>query len=386
MLPILAKAQDRTDLESKRLQLLQEIEATSNQLDQTRKNKAATLDRYFALQRQIKKRQELIVTLRQELSFADTSIYRTQDIIAALQRDLDNLKTEYSEMLRLAYRHQRNNSMLLFLFAADNFNDFLRRWQYIRQYGKFRNKQADLILETNETLEKKVAQLEAKKLEKQELLAKQEQQKQLLDKELNDKNSLLSTLKTSESKLVAELDEQQKAHQRLNSAIEKIIQKEMALKREIARTPEVLETAPTPSTPIVNNSAFQQNKGSLPWPVKSGEISRYFGKQPHPTIPTIQITNNGIDIRTSKQAKVYAVHSGKVVGTQFIPGYQNMIIIQHGTYYTVYSNLEKIFVKRGDQVDRQHLLGRVSTAKPEVHFEVWREKQRLNPTKWVAKR
>jgi septal ring factor EnvC (AmiA/AmiB activator) len=375
-------SQDRNELESRRLQLLQEIEETSGQLQQTRRNKAATLDRYFALQRQIKKRQELILTLKQELAYADTSINRTQEIIIALQSDLDNLKSEYGTMLRMAYRHQRNNSLLLFVFAADNFNDFLKRWQYMRQYEKFRQRQADLILETNSALGNKLAQLEIKKAEKEDLLSDQERQKQLLDQELKDKNSVLANLKTSESKLVAELDEQQKAHERLNDAIEAIIRAEVAAKLAAARNPETLAEAPSaPATA----SAFPNNKGTLPWPVKNGEITRYFGKQPHPTIPTIQITNNGIDIRTSKQAKVYAVHGGKVVGTQYIPGYQNMIILQHGTYYTVYSNLEKLFVKRGDMVSSQQVLGRVSSKKPEVHFEVWREKQRLDPTTWVAK-
>lgn len=378
-----AFSQSRSELETKRIKLLEEIEQTTTQLSKTRKDKAATLDRYITLKRQIEKRQELILTLKKEIAYADTSIVRSQEIISSLERDLSSLKQEYGAMLRMAYRHQRNHSLLTFLFAADSFNDLLKRWQYLRQYEKYRQRQAGLILETRTALTGKVQQLETQKQEKDSLLVGQESQKQLLAQELTDKNTLLNTLKTSERKLASSLESQQEAHDRLNDAIENIIQTEMALKRVEARKPEVL--ASTPEIAKVVAGDFQKNKGALPWPVKKGTISRNFGTQPHPTIPTITISNNGIDIKTDKQAKVYAVYGGKVVGTQYIPGYQNMIILQHGAYYTVYSNLEKIFVKRGDIIEAQTVIGRVNSDKPEVHFEVWREKQRLNPTAWVAR-
>jgi len=136
-------------------------------------------------------------------------------------------------------------------------------------------------------------------------------------------------------------------------------------------------------------SVFNGSRGQLPWPVASGVITSYFGKQAHPTLKKIQITNNGIDIQTQQNATVKAVFQGEVVGTQFIPGHHYMVILRHGNYYTVYSNLENILVKRGETVNMQQALGQVAidgkSGKSEVHFEVWRDKVRLNPTDWVRR-
>jgi len=134
---------------------------------------------------------------------------------------------------------------------------------------------------------------------------------------------------------------------------------------------------------------FRRQRGRLPWPVPSGFVSRGFGRQRHPTLKNIEITNNGIDIRTDENAAVSAVEGGRVAGVQFIPGHNYTVVIQHGDYYTVYSNLTESNVQKGDNVRAGHVLGRVSanniTGTTELHFEVWREKERLNPAVWIKK-
>ena len=379
--------QNRKDLENQRKQLLQEIKETNELLETTKRNKETALERYFALQSQIRKRQQLIDNLKEEISFTDASIARTNEVITSLNDDIERLQEEYAAMLRVAYRMKVSNSYLLFLFSADNVNDLFKRWQYLRQYDKYRKKQTRLIAETKITLEEKAKQLATRKEEKQALLTSQESQKQLLNKELKDKDQLLNTLKSDESRLASDLKEQQEAHQKLNNVIESFIRDEMADRRKSARSSDALEaTKALPEIDLTNlSNDFQENKGRLPWPVRSGVITRHFGTQPHPTIKSVEIENNGIDIRSDINARVYSIFHGKVVGTQFVPGYQNMVIIQHGHYYSVYSNLEEVNVKRGDQVRSRQFIGRLNSENPEVHFEVWREKQRLNPVNWVAK-
>lgn len=382
-------AQNRSELEIRRKQLIEEIDQTNQLLTETKQNKATALDRFFALQTQIKRRQELITTLRKEISYADSSIVRANQVIEALHIDVTALKQEYAQMLRSSFRHKMNQSYILFLFSSRNFNDVFKRWRYIRQYDQFRKRQAFLITETQKTLENKLETLEEKKQEKQQLLTSEQNQKQLLTKELDSKNEILETLKADEKRLTAELSEQQRAHQKLNAAIETVIFDEMARKKKAARTPEALDNSrPTTENPI-NETAlsenFQNSKGRLPWPVNSGVITRHFGAQTHPTQKRIKIVNNGIDIRTQEQAHIQVVFSGTVAGTQFIPGYQHTIIVQHGDYYTVYSNLEEIYVKRGDQLRARQKIGRLGSQNSEVHFEIWKEKERLNPVKWVSK-
>lgn len=386
LLVIPSFGQNRRELVEKRKRLMQEIQQTEDLLQETQESKAAALDRYFALQNQIRRRQQLINTLQEEISYANESIDRSREVMESLRQDVSRLKGEYTTMLRVAYRHRLSKSFLAFLFSAENINDAFRRWQYIRQYDRFRRRQAELILETQSMLTAKTEQLESRRNEKQQLLSSEQHQKEQLNRELANKDKVLKNLKSDESKLVAELETQRKAHEQLNSAIEGIIREEMARKRKASRSPDALTASNTDNAVAAAGVNFQGTKGALPWPVAEGEISRDFGTQPHPTIKSIQITNNGIDIRTAPTSTVHAVYAGKVAGTQFIPGYQYMVIMQHGQYYTVYSNLEEIYVKRGDVLTAEQTLGRVNRQRPEVHFEVWHEKERLNPVHWVAKR
>lgn len=393
--------QSRKELEDKRKKLLKDIEQTSSLLKQTKQDKAATLSRYVTLQKQINKRQQLVETLQKEMSYLLENVERTATVVIALNDDADRLKAEYTAIARHAYRQRLMHSKWLFLLSAKSFNDAFRRWQYLRQYDRYRQKQARLILDTQQMLLGKIKTLEDRKREKENLLGAEKRQSQLLGLEMQAKNRLLEDLKGDEARLARDLEGKQAAATKLNNAIEKVIREEMERIRREERLAAAAasgasassgKTAATPTaTPEVASISkdFQNNKGRLPWPVKNGVITGHFGRQPHPTIPNIEIVNNGIDIRTDDGAQVRAIFEGTVVGTQFIPGFDYMVILQHGSYYTVYSNLEEVNVKKGDKVDIRQTIGKVSTDRKdntsEVHFEIWKEKTRLNPQDWVGK-
>ncbi|MCC6725487.1 MAG: peptidoglycan DD-metalloendopeptidase family protein [Saprospiraceae bacterium] len=393
--------QSRKELEEKRKKLLRDIEQTSGLLKQTKEDKAATLSRYVTLQRQIHKREQLVETVKEEMSVLLDNIERTATVVVALSDDTERLKGEYAKIARHAYRQKLMRSDLLFLLSAKSFNDAFRRWQYLRQYERYRQRQAKLIMETQQTLVDKIKSLEERKAEKEKLLTTEQRQSRMLGMEMQAKNQLLEELKGDEARLAHDLESKQAAANKLNKAIEKVIRDEMDRIRREERAAASANasnsssasgkaTKPT-ATPEVESisSEFQGNRGRLPWPVKNGVITGRFGRQPHPTIPNIEIVNNGIDIQTDKGSQVRSVFEGTVVGTQFIPGFDYMVILQHGSYYTVYSNLEEVSVKKGDKVAIKQALGRVNTdAKTntsEVHFEIWKEKTRLNPQEWVGK-
>ena len=390
--------QSRKELEEKRKKLLRDIEQTSSLLQQTKQDKAATLSRYVTLQKQISKRQQLVETLQEEMSFLLNNIERTATVVVALNDDIERLKSEYVKIARHAYRQKLTHSNWLFLFSAKSFNDAFRRWQYLRQYDRYRQRQARLILDTQQTLLDKIKALEDRKLEKERLLSTEQRQSRMLGMEMQAKNQLLEELKGDEARLARDLEGKQAAANKLNKAIEKVIREEMERIRREERSAAAAASAATPgkavkptATPEVASisSEFQGNRGKLPWPVKNGVITGHFGRQPHPSIPNIEIVNNGIDIQTDEGAPVRAVFEGTVVGTQFIPGFDYMVILQHGSYYTVYSNLEEVSVKKGDKVTIRQAIGKVSTDRKtntsEVHFEIWKEKTRLNPQEWVGK-
>lgn len=401
-----ADAQSRKDLESKRKKLIADIKVTSSLLNKKAKSRAAALDRYVALKNQIKNRETLLQTLQEEVVLVDENIQRNTGVVAALGEDILRLEEEYGLMARKAQRLQMSNSRLLFIFSADGFNDALKRWQYIRQYDNYRKKQAHLIIGTKSMLSQKITLMGIQKEDKELLMASEQEQKVILEQEMIDKGVILKTLRKDESRLRSNLAGKRKAHQKLNTAIENTIRKEIIVQRRKNRKPEALATAkpksssakqsriPAPTTSRRRSTAvltgdFRNHRGRLSWPVSSGVITSYFGKQAHPTLKKIQITNNGIDIQTQQSASVRAVFQGEVVTTQFIPGHHYMVILRHGDYFTVYSNLESVSIKSGQMVDSKQVIGQVAmdrkSGKSEVHFEVWRDKVRLNPTDWVRR-
>lgn len=385
--PIFAQ---RSDLETRRKQLLADIKSTTKELSTTRKNKEKILERFLALQQQIKQREELIATLEEEIKLSETNIVRNKDVVSSLHEDLKILQEEYAAIARLAYRQKINKSDLYFLFSANNFNEIYQRWRYLQQYDDYRQRQASLIAETQQMLEEKIVELEKEQAEKGNILTVQQAQRAKIDEELSVKDKLLKSLKSNEAKLVKGLEKQQADHQKLNRAIENIIREEIAKRKKEARTTSVLNrrknSKRNKATTKPTASNFGGNKGRLNWPVSNATIVRPYGKQAHPSSKMLTINSKGIDIRTTASATVKTVYNGKVIGKQFIPSSKNIIIIQHGNYYTVYSNLEEVFVKRDELVKTGQIIGKVGADKPEVHFEVWRDKQHLNPISWIKRK
>lgn len=380
-------AQSGKSLENKRKNLLSEINRTTELLQNTQKSRETTLIQFVSLQSQVDSRQELIETLRQEIVQIHTSIYRTEEVICALEEDDRRLKGEYSQAMRLAYRHLSERSLAVFLFSSSSFNNAVHRWLYIRQYHRYRRKQAVLIAETSNTLQNKLLQLDAKKIQIEDLLGVEQAQKSLMSLELAAKNNLLQKLKKEEATLAKKLTGQQKAHKELNAAIEKVIKQELErasyVERKANRKPEeTISASFVPTSP--ESMLFIRERGKLAWPVKKGRVIRYFGRQPHPSLPSVQISNNGIDIQAQADLAVMCLFKGKVLSTPFIPGYKNAVIVQHGQHYTVYANLEDILVKRGDIIDKGTTVGRLSPGpNSEIHLEIWQGKEKLNPIDWL---
>lgn len=416
LLPVAAFSQSKKDLEDKRKRIIREIETTNKLLKKTNQIKEATLDRYVALQSQIEQREDLIQTITAELNATDSSATRTAAVISSLTRDVQNMQAEYGRMMRGAFRRKMMCNPLLYILSAESLNQAFRRFVFLRKYDQYRRQQAEAIEFTKKVLAKKMVALEETRLEKAQLLDEIQGQRSTLTGELIQKNDLLQTLKKDESRLQQDLKQKAAAHEELNRAIERIIQEEVRKKIEEARKPKPKpqpspsaqpqastsnqrkqENRPTENPPDDDSDSdedalsvdFRKNRGRLPWPVESGFIARKFGRQPHPTIPSIEITNNGIDIRVDNLTQVFAVFEGKVAGVQFIPGHDYTVIIQHGNYYTVYSNLREAYVEKGEIIKSKKSIGTISTnnitGSSELHFELWHQKERLNPATWIKK-
>jgi septal ring factor EnvC (AmiA/AmiB activator) len=423
LLPAFLVAQSRKELEEKRKKIIRDISSTERMIKKTAQTREATYDKYVALQSQIQNRETLIRTIQEEVEAAEENIARNQNVIASLEQDIQKMQAEYGKMVRNAYRRKSLSNPLLYILSAESLNQAFRRWLFLRKYDRFRKQQADAIAATREMLAQKIRSINQTRIDKENMLGSIQNQKATLSSDLVEKDETLKFLTKDEERLKQDLQKKQTAHEQLNSAIENVIQEEVRKRADEARrAPPPVAAAPPPAktekpaaqvnkppgktaspaavaaapetakpeaTEDVQSFDFRRNKGRLPWPVESGFISRGFGKQQHPTIKNISITNNGIDIRTDESASVRAIHEGIVAGVQFIPGHDYTVIIQHGDYYTVYTNLAEASLAKGDQVRSKQVIGKVSnnpiTGASELHFELWHKKERINPVGWIRK-
>lgn len=414
-------AQNKKELEKKKSQIQKEISITNKLLDETKKNKKLSLNQLVTLNQKITMREELINTINSEITYTDVLINRTSASILKLQNEIKLLKEEYAKMIYFASKNQSSYDRLMFVFSSEDFNQAFRRMKYFQQYSDYRKKQALLIQIKQAELSGKLTDLSVKRGDQQNLLQNKEQEKKHLTVEKSEKEVVLAGLQSKEKQLKEDLRKKQDDANKLQAAIQKIIEDEIrkareeAIRAEKARekarkekekknaanpknatTKEV--TAPVKENKVTENGYsltpeaqklsenFEANRARLPWPVGEGVITSSFGEHEHPILKGVKVKNNGIDIATKQGAQVRSVFEGEVSGVVSIPGAGKAVIIRHGDYLSVYSNLSEAFVQKGDKIKTKQYIGAALTDddnKTEVHFEIWKGSITQNPASWI---
>jgi len=388
-------AQSKKELEKKKQQLQEEIDRTNKELKATSKSKSATASQLNALKKKIRLRQELISTINSELNGLDKEISTTSSEIKLLENKMSRLREEYANMILFAQKNQGSYNRLMFLFASDDFNQAYKRLKYLQQYSEHRKHQAQLIDSTRNQLADRKSSLEVRKNEKTSLRNNELEQKKSLDQEKKEQDRMLARLQDREKILKKQLAEKQRAKKKLDNAIANLVKKEIEAARKKATASgkkNVTSSNVFSLTPEAKklSSNFAGNKGKLPWPVEKGVISSRFGEHPHPELKGIVVKNNGVDIRTAKGIQARSVFDGEVTGVVTIPGANSAVIIRHGEYLSVYSNLESVFVKKGDKIATRQNIGKVfadpEEDQSELHLEIWKGTVKLDPAQWIAQR
>lgn len=384
-----ANSQSKEELQQLRKEKKEEIEFTKKIINQTNEKQKENLHYLEVLNNQIQTRTELIETITREISSIDKDISQNQKVIQALEGDLRNLKAEYERILRFAYKTRSNYDKLVFIFSSESFNQAYKRLKFLEYYSDYRENQIEAIKETQESLQKHIKDLENKRSEKQKLLKKQKEEKSSLEEDKASKASLVENLKKKAEKLKKELKQKQKRAEELDNAIEEAIKREVEARKEKEDKAEEKSFAATPEGKVMSGK-FEKNKHHLPWPVESGFISGEFGKQPHPTLSGVYVSNKGIDITTNKNAIVRAVFEGEVRRIVDIRAGGLVVLVRHGAYYSVYSNLAEAFVEPGNKIEAREKIGRVAysaeSGKSELHFQIWKKYDKLNPSSWLTKK
>lgn len=395
----------------KKNKLNDDIKQLNSQLSKVKAGKKSQINTIVVINTKLKVREELISTINAELAQVNRDIRQNQMEINALVASLNKLKGEYAKMIYFAQRNQESYTKLVFIFAAGNFNQAYMRLKYFQQYTEFRKKQAAEIIATQQLLMEKLAELEQKRHEKNVLLGNEQEEKASLDKEKVEQESVLTEIQQKEKELKSELEQKKRDAENLQLAIRKLIEAEIKRKAEEAeKTRKAREAAalaksnkaktsktaaPKPETktfvPELTAEAeaigndFSGSRGKLPWPVAKGVICQPYGEYEHPAIKGFMMYNNGIDICVNKGTQARAIFEGEVTSIAISPTGGKLVIIRHGEYLSVYSNLDEVTVKQGDKVTLKQTIGSIleEDGKTSMNLQIWKGNKTMDPGGWL---
>lgn len=365
------------ELEKQRKQTLQQLEQTGKMLKETKRNETATINKLNLLNKDIKTRRQLISNLNSEIGALDREMQTLTAEKTVLQQELDSLKADYVNLVRQTHYASMQNSPLLFLLSASDFQQFYRRLRYMQEFAQYRRQQVQQIEEKQEAIDRQNELLQTNRKNKQNVLQVQKREQDNLTRDERKQKQMLTELKKKEKTLLAQQKKQQQKANELNKQIDRLIQKDVKKTANTLTKEEKLLAG-----------GFEKNKGRLPWPTEKGFVSGQFGVQPHPTLSHVTVNNRGIYIQTTAGAIARAVYEGEVSAV-FVSGGQNVVILKHGNYRTVYSNLTTLYVKMGDKLQAKQKIGKIYTDpdndnQTEIFFQIRKDTDVLNPTLWLA--
>ena len=378
-------AQTRQSLEEQRRQALRDIEETNRLLTETQRSQRQSLDRLNLLNAQVRQFEQLISGIRAEVTLADRQINQTSTTVAQMSNDIERMKDEYARLVAQAYKNKGQYNRLIYLLTAKDFNEAYRRMKYFQQYSEYRKKQVAEITVKQQELSIEIERLAAQKVEKEQLLVEQQREARRLAATKTEQDAEVNRWRTRVGQLNTQLQTQRRTAQRLEEEIRKTIAAEA---QKMNTTTTNLYEALTPEERLIANN-FRGNRGRLPWPTERGTITKFFGSHPDPIHRNVRLENAGIDITTVGGADVRVVFDGEVRNVFTYLGSGMNVIVRHGNYFTVYSNLIDVKVKAGDMVKHKDVIGKVYTERGAgsavLHFEIWEGLNKLNPEQWITK-
>lgn len=371
-------AQNVKELEKQRKQALEELEQTKKVLQQTKSSETATINKLNIISNDISTRKKLISGINTEISALDNEMAYLSRQKDTLVRELEALKADYAELVRKTHYASMQSSSLFFLLSANDFNQLFRRIRYLQEFTQYRKVQIRQIEDKQAQIDDKNNKLTENRQERQEALTEQKLQQEKLSADERKQKKMLEELKKKEKELLAKQKTQQKKADDLNKKIDDLINKEIKKTAKSLTKEEKLLAG-----------GFEKNKGRLPWPTETGFISGKFGVQQHPTLTNVTVNNKGIYIQTTSGTNARAVFEGEVSAI-FVSDGRNVVIIKHGNYRTVYSNLTTLYVKTGDKVTAKQKIGKIYTDPEndnttELFFQVRKDTDVLDPAAWLTK-
>jgi septal ring factor EnvC (AmiA/AmiB activator) len=388
--------------------LERKIADTKLLLEKSKSQTESSFNELRVIENQISYREQLLRNYNNQIRSAELNVERKEKQIGELADKIERLKSQYKRLLLYAYKHRNKYGKMMYIFSAESYYEAVKRNKYLERIREIQQKQFILIKQHQELMR---SEIEAIKKEKEKKLAMIEEKKKERKKIEADKirqQEIYQKFKAEEEEILAKLKKEERDRQVLKERINQAIKREIEL-AEAARRKREAEAAKSsgskPAEPISSSPSFtstkeealvsrnfEGNRGRLPWPVDKGTITENFGKNAHPTLKNVYTNNRGVDISTPKNAQVRTVFDGEVTSVLNIPGAGKVVIIKHGNYRTVYSNLQETYVKTGDRIKTKQLIGSLLVQSKQnnsiAHFEIHKVSGSsvvcLNPSLWIV--
>ena len=414
------QAQTREELEKQRAQLKKEMEQTQKLLNSNKAKTKENLVQWKLINDKVNLQNRIIDNLSKDINLLDNNIYSNQREINRYNKLLDTLKEEYAKSMVYAYKNRGNYAFLNFIFSAASFNDAIRRVAYLKYYRDYRKKQGENILRTQELRRQRIAELGGIKVQKSEVLKTKDKEMASLEVQKQEKDKIMSELKKQGKELNTQLATYKKQMKKVDNAIAAAINKALADAKKAAlkkaneeaaankaaeaatpaikpsvkgsTTGKAATTKKAPESILLNaenialNDNFVKNRGVLPWPVDKGLVIMHYGRNQLPSGNSwIDVT--GITVSSDIGSNVKAVFDGVVSNVVFIEDMQ-VVIIQHGKYFSTYSNLNNVSVQRGQNIKTGQVIGKVAANLDgigAIDFFINDERGNLDPERWLKR-
>ena len=373
-------------LEEQRIRLKNEIQQINTLLFSSKKTRKNVVTEVEDLQVKLSVREELIRVTNAQVNYLTRKINLNERTISEQRKELEVLREDYAKMIQNAYASKSLQNRLMFLFSSENFQQAYKRIQYLKQYTRYRRKQGIAIAEKTQLLQQLNTTLLEEKEKKQQLVQENKAVQEQLRKERNEQQGLIKRLRQKERSLALQISKKEQEARAIDKEIDRLIKEAIAASNRAAgkKGEKTFELTPEAKLLAAN---FEANKGRLPWPLEKGVVVQRFGKQQHPVVKTTTIQSNGVTIATSPSSTVRVVFDGEVMSVVSFKGSNPSVLIRHGNYITVYKNLGKLYVKKGDKLKAKDPIGDVftnqQTGKTEIQFSIFNNIKVLNPQGWL---
>ncbi|MBR4118626.1 MAG: peptidoglycan DD-metalloendopeptidase family protein [Bacteroidales bacterium] len=381
------------------------VKTLKEQKSKADKQVANTNKKLKAAQREAKKSLSALNEISAEIKTQNRAINKLNNEISRLRREENALtreielaekeikakKDDYAKSMQSLYRKNSGQDIFIFLFSANSFKQAMRRARYLKEFSAWRKTQALEITEHQQKLEKKREELRELREEKNKIVLQRTTETNKLKTQEQKQKQIVNKAKKNEKALRKELEKQKKQAAELNRKIEQLIAEE-ARRSSSSSSSAGGSYSGYKMTKDEQKLAtnFEQNKGKLPMPLSGKyKIVGHYGTQQHSELKYVQVNNSGIVIKTIPGTSARSVFDGVVTRIFVMPGYNSCVIVRHGNYLTIYSNLKEVYVKTGDKVKTRQAIGKIYSDIEDdnatlLHFQIWKETNKLNPETWLG--